>query len=46
MGDGWAYGWARGWRITYFNVCIFHVKMFTWKMTEEGETSVNHFLVS
>jgi hypothetical protein len=43
VGEGWADRWARGGLITSFKIYIFHVKKFT---SGEGETSVNHFLVS
>jgi len=32
--------------IASFNVYVYEVTTFTWKMTEEGETSVMVFLVS
>jgi hypothetical protein len=46
VGEGMGgYSRARGGRITSFNIYIFHVKKFTSKINEEGEGSVNCFLV-
>ena len=47
VGEGMGgYSRARGGRITSFNIYLFHVKKFTSKINEEGEGSVNCFLVS
>jgi hypothetical protein len=39
--DGRARGEARGGLVTFFNIYISNVKVFTSKITEEGETSEN-----